>query len=278
MNWRLIPYSFFEPAWNMAVDEAIFLSYLKGLVPPTLRFYGWNPPALSVGYFQNVADEVNLINLEKNGFGLVRRNTGGRAVLHHNELTYSVVAGVKDGAPEGLKESYFFIARVLIDALQHLGVNAELHQNALSKNFGTGACFETPSQYELMVDHRKLIGSAQFRQGNSFLQHGSILFDFSAADLEAVLNIGDVPRQSFIELLNTKVTSLRHLGFKLEPEVLAEEITQSFYRVHGVEFVETGLTADELQTTKDLIEEKYGNVNWNLQRGSTGSSRRIQVF
>ena len=102
MYWRVINYRIADPAWNMAVDEAILISYLEGKSPPTLRFYGWSPATVSLGYFQNVELEINIERLNLKGYGLVRRNTGGRAVLHDRELTYSMVAGANEGLPDNL--------------------------------------------------------------------------------------------------------------------------------------------------------------------------------
>jgi lipoyl(octanoyl) transferase len=278
MNWRLIPYSIGDPAWNMAVDEAVYCSYLYGSVPPTLRFYGWNPPTLSIGYFQEIEKEINLAGLLERGFGLVRRNTGGRAVLHHHELTYSVVAGIKDGLPDSLIDSYLYISRTLVDACKAFGVPAELHEGdagaagaagAAGKVKGTGACFESPSWYELTVGGRKLVGSAQLRQKGSFLQHGSILIDFSALDLGAVLKLDGMSVEDWAEKMSRKVTSFKDQGITITARELEEKIINSFRKLYNIQMDEGSLTEEELEMVEKLIAEKYANNNWNLLRGNS---------
>lgn len=275
MNWRLIPYSSAEPAWNMAADEAIFTSYLQNNAPPTLRFYGWDPPALSVGYFQEVAKEVNLFGLTEKGFGLVRRNTGGRAVLHNQELTYSVVAGTRDGIPDHLISSYLYISRALVEALKEYGIAADLHEGSAERLKGTGACFEAPSWYEITVAGRKLVGSAQLRRKNALLQHGSILLDFSPFDLGAVLNLNRLSLDEWAARMKQKVTSLRDLGVSTAPAELAEAIGRSFQKLYAIRFREDSLSPEELRLTERLVLEKYATPGWNLSRGSSHNQSRV---
>jgi lipoate-protein ligase A len=279
MIWRLLPYAVDAPAYNMAVDEAIFQCYLEGLVPPTLRFYGWDPPALSVGYFQNLAGEVNPANLAAGGFGLVRRPTGGRAVLHHHELTYSVVAGVNHGLPNNLAESYLYISRAFVAAFQHFGITTELHPKTTAEASTTGACFESPSWYELKVARRKLVGSAQLRHNGSFLQHGSILLDFSATDLASVLQLPEeLSLERFAERLNQKVTSFRDLGLMIDPVLLANVIVDSFRELYQLEFIEQPLLEAEQRMVQELITGKYANPDWNYTRGKKGRSLKSEVL
>ena len=272
MKWRLISYKMGAPAWNMAVDEAIYCSYLSGFTPPTLRFYGWVPPTLSIGYFQAIEKEINLTGLAERGFGLVRRNTGGRAVLHHHELTYSVVAGTKDGLPDSLLGSYLYISRALVDACRVFGVLAELHEGvagAAEKAKGTGACFDSPSWYELTVNGRKLVGSAQLRQQGSFLQHGSVLIDFSALDLGSVLKLNGMPLDTWAQKMESKVTSFKDQGIEVTTTELIKEIINSFQKLYNIHLDEGTLTPAELAMIEKLIDEKYANNNWNLLRGNS---------
>jgi lipoate-protein ligase A len=272
MNWRLIPFGTGAPAWNMAVDEAIFCSYLAGHTPPTLRFYNWSPPTLSVGHFQEITSEVDLPALAERGFGLVRRNTGGRAVLHHHELTYSVVAGVTDGLPPSLFNSYLYISKALVNACRIFGVAAELHEGATDRMKGTGACFEAPSWYELTVNGRKLAGSAQLRQHGSFLQHGSILIDFSAEDLGKVLKLTNISFDTWITKMKQRVTSFQNLGVSVTAQGLAGAIVESFQSLYDIRMIEGLLTEEELATVEKLIVRKYGNDNWNLVRGRSAQT------
>ncbi len=267
MIWRLIPYSTGKPALNMAIDEAIFRCYLNGEVPPTLRFYGWDPPALSIGYFQDLEREVNLANITAKGFGLVRRSTGGRAVLHHRELTYAVIAGVKHGLPDGLIQSYLYISQALVTACKYFGVTAELHHPAASNKPATGACFESPSWYELKVKNRKLVGSAQLRREHSFLQHGSILLDFSAIDLVSVLKLpDDNDFGQLVDRLHQKIISFHDLGILVYPAELAQRITTAFEELYRLEFSIGSLTEIEQRLVNELIAVKYANPDWNYKR------------
>ena len=269
MIWRVIPYGIEGPANNMAIDEAIFHFYRNNLVPPTLRFYGWNPPTLSLGYFQDLGREVNLSNLTVKGFGLVRRSTGGRAVLHHHELTYSVVAGTKDGLPDSLIDCYLYISKALIIAFKNLGIYVKLHQSPATKHFTSGACFESPSWHELKVGGRKLVGSAQLRRDHSFLQHGSILLKFNAEDLSALLksSTNDISN-NLAERLRGQVISLDDLGIRIDPESLARQIVAGFSELYDIMFEESTLSDPEKKLAKELVETKYATKDWNYTRGS----------
>ncbi|NLY74304.1 MAG: lipoate--protein ligase family protein [Firmicutes bacterium] len=272
--WRVLTYQIADPAWNMAVDEAIFIRYLEGISPPTLRFYGWSPPTLSIGYFQDLEREIKIDVIRQKGYGLVRRNTGGRAVLHDRELTYSVIAGVKEGFPDSLIESYLFISRAFIEALRSLGVEAELNQGA-AKRGTTGACFESPSWYEITVNGRKLIGSAQLRRQNAFLQHGSILIRFSAADLGAVLNLPDDSSAAYMNMLRAKICCLEELGINLEPSELALKISDSFQKLYGFPFEAGDLNGAELELANSLAKKKYAAERWTYQRGTRHNQTSI---
>jgi lipoate-protein ligase A len=261
----------------MALDEAIYYCYLSGSAPPTLRFYGWSPPTLSVGYFQEINKEINLAGIGERGYGLVRRSTGGRAVLHHHELTYSVVAGIKEGVPDSLIGSYLYISKALVNACRAFGVLAELHEGAAEKAKRTGACFESPSWYELTVSGRKLVGSAQLRQQGSFLQHGSILLDFFAKDLGAVLKLNGIPLDIWAEKMKSKVTSFKDQGVEVTTTELAREIVNSFQNLFDIQMDEGILTSEELAMAMKLRIEKYANNNWTLLRGNSIKQLQQQI-
>jgi len=171
-TWRLIDFESFDAATNMAVDEAILEAHLDGLVPPTLRFYGWAPPAVSIGYGQKLPEKARQ-KIIAHGFDVVRRPTGGRAVLHLDELTYSFVgSGKMLGA--SVIESYKKICQALISGFKHLGVDVEIGQGqAASRQMHD--CFTATTTADLHYRGKKLVGSAQLRRHNALLQHGSIL-------------------------------------------------------------------------------------------------------
>jgi lipoate-protein ligase A len=271
MKWRLIPYAMGNPVWNMAVDEALFQCYQNYFSPPTLRFYGWNPPTVSLGYFQEWDAEINPAMIRELGYALIRRCTGGRTVLHHRELTYAVVGGTAEGFPQGLLESYLTISRALVGGLRKIGVEAELHQGFVVRS-KSGACFDAPSYYELTVEGRKLVGSAQLRQRECLLQHGSIMLDFSASDLSSVLRLSPEQKESFETEIRQRATSLRDLGLQCHPAELAKAITLSFMELYGIEFENSGLTMSELEWIERLTAQKYGNAVWNRTRGHLSRS------
>jgi lipoate-protein ligase A len=188
--WRYIDDGPAPGARNMAVDEQLLEEAAKGGVLPVLRFYAWDPPAVSLGRFQDEATAVNRGACSARGIDIVRRATGGRAVLHHRELTYSIVSPVDDGLfPRDVIGTYKVIAQGLLAGLRRLGVPAELASRSPAPARDTGrtaACFAAPSLYELLVRGRKVAGSAQRRLPGAFLQHGSILIEYDAA-LEAAV-------------------------------------------------------------------------------------------
>lgn len=183
-TWRFIDSGRRDPAFNMALDEALLFWHSENKIPPTIRFYGWNPPTLSVGYFQNIEKEINLDAVKKHGLGFVRRPTGGRGVLHDQELTYSVIVSEEHPEmPKTVTEAYRVISEGILEGFRELELDAyfaiprtEKEKQSL-KNPRSSVCFDAPSWYELVVEGRKVAGSAQTRQKGVILQHGSILLD-----------------------------------------------------------------------------------------------------
>lgn len=175
IHWRLVLDEPRPAADNMAVDEAL-LEHARDTGDAVLRVYGWSNPSLSLGRNQPARGRYSLDRAAERGVSFVRRPTGGRAVLHFREITYSVTA--PDGALGSLAESYARINRLLVDGLRRLGVAAEAAAPAgVSPPPGVAPCFETPVAGEIVADGRKLVGSAQLRDRDAILQHGSILVD-----------------------------------------------------------------------------------------------------
>ena len=166
----------------MARDVAILERVSEGASPPTLRFYGWDPPCLSVGRHQSV-EAAGVEFCRQEGIDIVRRPTGGRALLHHLELTYSVVATLGQGPiPKGLQDAYRTICSPLVSTVRDLGGDAELTGGEVNLNLpgprSTVPCFEAPAGGEVVVGGRKLIGSAMRAHAGTTLQHGAILLDW----------------------------------------------------------------------------------------------------
>ncbi|MEN6520214.1 MAG: biotin/lipoate A/B protein ligase family protein [Armatimonadota bacterium] len=170
MDWRIISYGEYDKAWNMAVDEAIFDAFIKGDVPPTIRFYGWLEQSITVGRLQPI-DTVP----EGWGNNIVRRPTGGRGVYHGKDLTFSiVVSAAAFGSP--IKESYKRVGKAVAKALVAKGVSAELCRNTTPPSAvrGIGDCFNLTLDYELAVEGKKTLGSAQVRRSGAVLQQNSL--------------------------------------------------------------------------------------------------------
>jgi len=170
MNWRLLDSGPNFGAYNMAVDEELLARAQAGETTPTLRLYTWNPPAVSIGRFQKIGTAVDVEACRRRGIDIVRRITGGRAVLHHQELTYSIIARTDDPLfPTNVHGTYKIIAAGLLQGLRDLGIPAEMvsrssrHAVLVKKDSKDPACFSSPSWYEILVRNRKIIGSAQRR-------------------------------------------------------------------------------------------------------------------
>ncbi|MGH7268513.1 MAG: lipoate--protein ligase family protein, partial [Candidatus Rokuibacteriota bacterium] len=180
-----------DGASNMAIDEALLRARLAAAGPPTVRLFGWQPPTVSLGYGQALDDAIDLDAAARLGIGLVRRPTGGSAILHEPpgfEVTYSVTARSGDfpGADD-LLETYRVIAGGLVAGLARLGVHADVVPVRRERRQAAPTfCFARTGSYEIAVGGRKLVGSAQRRQGGGFLQHGAVLLDADPARLAAV--------------------------------------------------------------------------------------------
>ncbi|HEX6059677.1 MAG TPA: lipoate--protein ligase family protein [Gemmatimonadaceae bacterium] len=190
-RWRLLLSEPLDGAGNMALDEA--LQERAGATREcVLRVYSWRRPTLSLGRNQRALGRYDEIRLRKARLAVVRRPTGGRAVLHHREVTYSVTAPAAAGASLG--ESYARINRLLCDGLRRLGVAAEVAAGSGRAPMpGEAPCFETPTAGELVLGGRKLAGSAQWRDGGALLQHGSILVDDDQSAVAGLLREPGAP-------------------------------------------------------------------------------------
>lgn len=228
-RWRLLIED--EPrtgAWNMALDEALMQAVAAGESPPTLRLYQWSPPCLSLGKRQPL-DGVDLAACQAAGVDVVRRATGGWAILHTDEVTYSVTVPPDDPRAEGaILDAYRKLSAGLVAGLRRLGVPAEMNPVVPGGAFNvSAACFEVPSAYEIVVGDRKLIGSAQTRPQGRVLQHGSLPLEGDIARVAQFLAF-DRPeeRTELADHLRARATTLsavlgRAIGFHEAAEALA---------------------------------------------------------
>ncbi|NUM47335.1 MAG: lipoate--protein ligase family protein [Anaerolineales bacterium] len=265
--WRLIHTPPASGAWNMALDEAILEATGQGRVPPTLRLYAWNPPCLSLGYAQPVTD-VDRDALTRHGWDLVRRPTGGRAILHTDELTYSVSAPSTEPRVAGsVLESYQRLAQALLQALHLLAVPAEAEEKyALPEDANPKGpvCFEVPSNWEITVDGKKLIGSAQVRRQVGVLQHGSLPLGGDLGRITQALVFPDdiVRADAATRLLARASTVETALGRVVTWEEAAKALEAAFAQTLNLDWERGEVTEGELKRARELVAEKYGNPAW----------------
>jgi lipoate-protein ligase A len=268
--WRFLNTGSGEAAMNMALDEAMLLLHEAGETPPTLRVYGWQAPTLSLGYAQHSAKEVNLDACRHYGVTVVRRPTGGRAVLHDDEVTYSVVMPLTlvDGA-QTLTEHYRRIGLALSAALRQVGVPVHLarpQRPATTRHTPTSpACFAALSRYELSVNGKKLVGSAQKRAQHALLQHGSIPLTLDRQRLFHCLHVPPEQRSLLVQDAYTTMTAVHEVA--TAPVCLAElhgALRRSFATTFGVALIEGTLLAAEWCLAQQLRTTKYATATWNL--------------
>ena len=272
LKWRILDTGFSTGYENMAIDEAVFRSCQEKTSPPTIRIYGWTPPAVSLGYFQKAENAVDLEACKRNGVDVVRRLSGGRAVLHHHELTYSVIC--REGIlPLGssVLETYKTISECLISTLKGLGLQVqwvtsrEKHATAQEKD-KTASCFSSPSWYEITVEGKKICGSAQKRGDGVLLQHGSLLFDYDPELLAEVL-LSRKTEEEFLTEIRTSTTAInRHLSQQIDFDQLKKLVLNSFEDQLKISLTPGELSDCESQLKDTLLKEKYSTDSWNLQR------------
>jgi lipoyl(octanoyl) transferase len=267
--WRLIRTAPAEGAWNMALDEAILESAGQKKVLPTLRLYAWEPPCLSLGFAQPTSD-VDLPALEIRGWQLVRRPTGGRAILHADELTYSVTAPLDEPrVAGGILESYRRLAQGLLYALELLGLPARADKEyAVPEDTQAGGpvCFEVPSNYEITVAGKKLVGSAQARRKDGVLQHGSLpLYGDLTRITQALVYPDQIARGIAARRLLEHAANTELLGYNLSWESAAAAFQAAFQETLGLELSEEPLTPAELQRAEQLVNEKYAHRSWTFR-------------
>ncbi len=252
-SWRLIIDGSLPGTRNMARDVAMLEAVADGEAVPTVHLYGWDPPCLSLGRHQGL-EAADLTFCRAEGINVVRRPTGGRALLHHLELTYAVVAPLNEGPlPRGLLEAYRAICAVLVRAVRALGVDAELTGGEVNLQLPhpktTVPCFEAPAGGEVVVGNRKLIGSAMRAHGGAILQHGAILLDWDGRLQAGAMGLADDAS------LRPQVTTLRdQLGRKLPRAVLEETLVEAFGSELGVEFKREQPSDAERAREQELID------------------------
>ena len=264
--WRVIVDPPKTAAENMALDEALLDSHASGESGPVLRLYRWDPGAISIGYFQSFGREVDEGGCRRRGFDWVRRITGGRAVLHHRELTYGVIVS-EELLPGSVMETYRVISEGLVAGFRRMGMPAELSEapppNRRSLATLSAACFDSATPSEVVLDGKKMVGSAQGRARGVILQHGSIPLELNREDVVDCLNLGE-RRGAILRILEAKAGSVEEaLGRSVPFEELARNLRAGFEESLGMEFVEDGYRTEEIENARRLVEEKYSTEEWN---------------
>jgi lipoate-protein ligase A len=273
-TWRLVHSPLAEGAANMATDEAILRAVAEGEAPPTLRFFGWSPPCLSLGYAQPAA-EADTARLKRLGYGLVRRPTGGRAILHTDELTYSVIAPMDEPRVRGgVVESYQQLSAGLLRGLAHLGlaVRADKEYSPAEAGLAKGpVCFEVPSNYEITVGSggkpRKLLGSAQVRKLGVVLQHGTLPLTGDLGRIcDALTFDSEAERQRVRARVRERATTVAEvIGREATWDEAAAALAQGFAEALNLDLQPSALTPHEQALAEQMRVEKYGTAAWNLR-------------
>jgi lipoate-protein ligase A len=271
--WRLIDSGPGPGPWNLALDEAIFAAVSRGESPPTLRFYGWAPPALSIGYAQDRDRDVDVAACRARGIDVLRRCTGGRAVLHDREVIYSVAAPAGDRlALAGLDGSCRSVAAALVAGLRALGVPAAVPpaRPAGARAGRHPGCFASVARHEIEAGGRKIVGSAQRRAGGALLQHGSVLIEGHGTRLAALLRTG--PGRA-------APAPMAGIGEWLRPcpgyAPLVAALAGGFRAAWGVSLEPGAATPGEVGAARAFAAERYRSEAWNGRQPSSGEAARV---
>ncbi|MGE5123650.1 MAG: biotin/lipoate A/B protein ligase family protein [Acidobacteriaceae bacterium] len=250
----------------MAVDEALLEGVERKQSRPWLRLYAWEPPCVSIGYAQPSAD-IDHTRLAALGWDWVRRPTGGRAILHTDELTYSIVAlGSDPRLAGGVLESYQRISLALLQALHSLEIPSQSIPNRLTLGSKAGGpvCFEAPSNYEIVSQGKKIIGSAQARRKEAVLQHGSFPLWGDLTRITEVLAFENEHERTHAatSLLAHATTAEMVLGKPLSWQAVVQAFVSAFQSELNLELVPVALSAVESGRARELVQEKYLHPAW----------------
>jgi lipoate-protein ligase A len=252
LKFRLLLTDHKDAHTNMSIDESIMIHVGQNMSPPTLRLYGWSPPAVSIGYFQGLSEEIDLDMCKKMGVDYVRRITGGGAVFHESEVTYSLaIQQVNPIIPQNVLESYKVICGGIIEGLMEFDVEAKF----------------VPLN-DIIVNGKKISGSAQTRRSRTLLQHGTLLTD---TDLDKMFSILKVPseklKDKLISDVKERVTSLREvLQKEIKFEDVCSKMASGFKTSLNIELVKGELSETEISLANEIKNDRYSNLDWNQRR------------
>ena len=272
--WNFINTGSKNPYYNMAMDEALLNFVSRGEIDPVIRFYTWNPATLSIGYFQRLQKEIDIDKVKEKGYGLVRRQTGGRGVLHDKELTYSVIVPESHpNMPSTVTEAYKIISQGLLEGFKNLGfetyfaIPRSKEERDKLKQPRSSVCFDAPSWYELVVEGRKIAGSAQTRQKGVILQHGSILQDIDIDDLFDMFKFKNERlkakmKENFVQ----KAVAINDISNQhITLNEMENAFEAGFKKGLNIDFKPLELTEKQLEEVQEL-EDKYRSEGWMYRK------------
>ncbi|MBC2965126.1 lipoyl(octanoyl) transferase [Staphylococcus epidermidis] len=272
--WNFINTGSKNPYYNMAMDEALLNFVSRGEIDPVIRFYTWNPATLSIGYFQRLQKEIDIDKVKEKGYGLVRRQTGGRGVLHDKELTYSVIVPESHpNMPSTVTEAYKIISQGLLEGFKNLGfetyfaIPRSKEERDKLKQPRSSVCFDAPSWYELVVEGRKIAGSAQTRQKGVILQHGSILQDIDIDDLFDMFKFKNERlkakmKENFVQ----KTVAINDISNQhITLNEMENAFEAGFKKGLNIDFKPLELTEKQIEEVQEL-EEKYRSEAWMYRK------------
>ncbi|WP_336849695.1 biotin/lipoate A/B protein ligase family protein [Staphylococcus epidermidis] len=272
--WNFINTGSKNPYYNMAMDEALLNFVSRGEIDPVIRFYTWNPATLSIGYFQRLQKEIDIDKVKEKGYGLVRRQTGGRGVLHDKELTYSIIVPESHpNMPSTVTEAYKIISQGLLEGFKNLGfetyfaIPRSKEERDKLKQPRSSVCFDAPSWYELVVEGRKIAGSAQTRQKGVILQHGSILQDIDIDDLFDMFKFKNERlkakmKENFVQ----KAVAINDISNQhITLNEMENAFEAGFKKGLNIDFKPLELTEKQLEEVQEL-EDKYRSEAWMYRK------------
>lgn len=258
-KWRFIDTGPRSASYNMALDEAIATAVRKDNSPPTLRLYGWDVPSVSIGYFQRVRD-INSDYCREKGIPIVRRPTGGRAILHDKELTYSFSVKITHRIfSKGLLDSYRKISSAFGLAFSKIGLSPESKLLRETSQPRSPLCFQSTSYGEITINNKKVIGSAQKRWHDGFLQQGSIPCIIDRDELVKVFRL-ESPGEG------ANIIGLKEILPDLNLKDLKNAIKISFEETFEIRLIPSPPSREEVSLSEELEVEKYLSTHWNFQR------------
>lgn len=277
-TWRLLLTGDNDGYANMAIDEAIIEAYRQGRAPATLRIYGWQPAAFSLGYFQDAIRTLDVEKCKKENILFVRRITGGGALFHCRELTYSLVCSINDFKHcLGVADSFKSICSFIINTYKRMGLApvyaGEANGCRLKKPAG-GAhsfCFASQEKYDILIGRKKIGGNAQKRSKDSIFQHGSIPLESSIE--KAISFLRDKPKDMASCVCSLEEAAGRRISFGECSRILVEAFQETF----SVELKSDALTEIEQEHALRLTEEKYASKQWNISRHNVTSCQKAPV-